>query len=149
MADGLAVSRRSFLKLLGLAGASGLVIPALTPPRDPYVVAGEVVSYIGLGQHSIAFGQSFIGGALVHEVGTWDGVGYPCVLRSQGYSRHEPFMPHRFYDTDLAAFNREVPHHFWHHDANWQRYKNVHEYVRERRYGDIPSKLLAQAWAIG
>jgi hypothetical protein len=144
MADTAIVSRRSFLKLLGLASASGVVIPALTPPRDPYVKVGEVVSYIGLGKWPTV--PRFIGGSLVLEVGRWDGTGYPCTLRSQ--EAGERIMPARFYDTDLAAFNREVPDRFWWNDANWQRYKNVHEFVRERRYGDVPSKMLAQAWLL-
>jgi hypothetical protein len=144
MADTETVSRRSFLKLLGLASASGIIIPALTPPRDPYIAVGEVVSYIGLGQRPKV--PNFIGATLVLEVGRWDGTGYPCTLRSQAVG--ERIMPDRFYDTDLAAFNREVPDRFWWHDANWRRYKNVHEFVRERRYGDVPSKMLAQAWLL-
>lgn len=137
------VSRRFFLKLAGAALASGIIVPALTPPRDPYVREGEVVSYIGLGRHPDV--PTFIGATTVAEIGHWDGAGYPCLLRS--YTVGERFMPTRFYDTDLACFNREIPNRFWWSEHNQRRYKNVHVYVREQRYGEIPPEIIRTSWA--
>ena len=54
-------------KLIGAAIAAGAAVPAFTKSRAPYVVAGEVVDYIG--HHP----GGFIGGQIVHEVGAWDG----------------------------------------------------------------------------
>lgn len=136
------MTRRSFLKLAALAATARIVIPAFIRPRLPYVRVGEVVSYIGLAKYPA---PGFIGATIVAEVGEWDGVGYPCLLTSQSYGSRHPYMPERFYDSDLADLNREVPERFWWSDANRRRYKNVHEYVREQRYGDIPSGLLRAA----
>ncbi|MCY1309617.1 hypothetical protein D9M70_597260 [compost metagenome] len=41
----------------------------------------------------------------------------------------------RYYDVDLADFNREIPRGFWHNPAN-RRFPNVHTWLRIQRYGE-------------
>jgi hypothetical protein len=123
------ITRRSFLKLLGLAAAAGAVIPALDMRRLPYVNAGEVVSWIGHCPHP----DAFIGGKVVREVLPWDGVGYPVLVCNGAYGQHRALE--RYYDVDLAAFNREVPRNFWHKPEN-RRFPNVHTWLRMQRYGE-------------
>lgn len=126
------LTRRGFLKLLGAAAAAAGVgiagIPAMDKRRDPYVVAGESVSHIGPAP------GGFIGSKVVHEVQAWDGVGYPVLLHSGIYGGGRALE--RYYDFDLADFQREVPDRFWHSQQNWDRYPNVHTYVREQRFGE-------------
>ncbi len=133
----LDLSRRRFLQLASFAAASGLIVPALTPPRAPYVKPGESVNFIGLALHPE---PTFTGGAFVREVLPWDGVGFPCVLTDHGNSNAS--MSHRFYDTDLCNFQRELPEHFWHDPARAAKYPNVHAYVREQRYGEPVTVML-------
>jgi hypothetical protein len=130
------LTRRSFLKL-SAAAAAGIVIPALTPPRAPYVSAGESVSYVGLNKHPA---PTFTGSTLVRSVGEWDGVGYPCALQSQCVGRWHELMSGPFYDFDLVDFKREAREFSWADPAN-KRYPNIHAYVRERRFGELPDVM--------
>lgn len=137
MSDNLLLTRRSFLKLASAAVAAGVVIPALTPPRTPYVSVGEGVSYIGLNKHPA---PTFTGSALVKDVGDWDGVGYPCTLWNQSYGPAHGPMTDRFHDVDLCNFTRELPARFWAEPAN-RRFPNVHAFIRERRFGELPDVM--------
>lgn len=129
-------SRRDFLRHVAAGTALVVVpVPAFILPRDPYVVVGEVVSFVGLGLHPE---PTFIGGHLVREIGKWDGTGYPVTLFGNAVGPHNEDVT-GFYDFDLANFNREVPAHFWHSATNQMRYPNLHAYVREMRFGEDPS----------
>lgn len=130
----LTLSRRSFLALASAAAANGIVIPALSAPRLPYVSTGENVSYIGLGRHPH---PTFTGSSIVKEVHAWDGVGYPVTMSCQSFYRGRT-MPDRFYDSDLCNFLKELPPRFWSDPDRCARYPNVHAYVREQRYGENP-----------
>ena len=129
------VSRRSFMMLLGAALASNVRVPAFAATREPYVIAGETASYIGLAKRPAPV---FTGSTIIREVHEWDGVGYPCTLMNQSYGCAYRPMEHRFYDTDLSNFRRDLPDHFWHCPKRSARYPNVHAYVREQRYGEDP-----------
>lgn len=131
------VSRRSFLKLAGAALAAGLIVPAWTPPRKPYVHVGQAVDYIGPAPHG------FTGSTLVHSVGEWDQIGYPVTLRSQCF-RPGALMEHRIYDFDLCTLRDEYPPDFWHHDENRRLYNNVHTYVRTKRFGETIVEAVAK-----
>lgn len=129
------LTRRRFLTLAASAAAVGLIVPAFTPPRTPYVKVGTSVSYIGLGLYPEPI---FSGSGLVREIHEWDGIGYPVTLGDQGYHYPPRTMSHRFYDSDLSDMLVDVPKGFWHHKPNWARYPNVHAYIRELRYGEDP-----------
>ncbi len=135
------ISRRRFLQLGAAAAAASVIVPALTAPRTPYVVPGEVVNFIGLALHPE---PTFTGGAIVGKVHEWDGLGFPCTVMNQGYGSAYGPMPHRFYDTDLCNFRRELPGGFWHDPSRRSKYPNVHAYVREQRYGEPVSVMLAK-----
>ncbi len=128
-----AITRRSFLKLAGAAAAAGILVPAWTPPRKPYVANGQAVDYIGRA------GGGFIGGTLVHSVGEWDQIGYPVIVLDQGFPSRPTSRP--IYDLDLCLLRDEVPADFWHHQGNRDLYPNVHTYVRVKRFG----QTIAQA----
>ena len=121
------LTRRSFLKLIGIAAASAVVVPAFQIGRQPYVLTGESVDYIG------ARPGGFLGACIVAEVHPWDGVGFPVDLRQNTFGRDLPLV--RYYDADLANLRREVPERFWHDPAN-RRFNNVHTYVRVKRFGE-------------
>jgi hypothetical protein len=120
------ITRRALLKgIAAVAITAGINIPAFSSRREPYVFVGEVVDYIG---HSPG---GFIGGQAVEYVGSWDGVGFPVVLRTNTYpSGHETY-----YDVDLAAFRREIPNDFWHNPKH-KKFPNVHTWLRMQRYGE-------------
>lgn len=121
------ISRRGFLKLIGTAVAAGAVVPAMTVGRAPYVSAGEVVDYIGRAP------DGFIGGLVVHNVGAWDGAGYPVQCWNNSYPRRAEGAC--YYDFDLANFRREVPPGFWTLPGS-KKYPNVHTWVRVQRFGE-------------
>ncbi len=127
------LTRRSFLKLIGIAAAASAVVPALQLGRNPYVVAGEVVDYIG---HCPG---GFIGGCAVVEVHPWDGVGYPVDVRPNCYGVHAKLE--RYYDADLANMQREVPYKFWQDPSN-KKYPNVHTYIRVQRFGESMAEAI-------
>lgn len=129
-----AVSRRSFLKLAGFAAAAGILVPAWTPPRVPYVVSGQSVDYIGRA------GAGFTGGTTVHSIGEWDKIGYPVIVLDQGYPSRPAQQP--IYDFDLCLFRDEVPRDFWRHQQNWDLYPNVHTYVRTKRFGETIAQAI-------
>lgn len=132
------VSRRSFLGLLAAASAAKIIIPAFTPPREPYVQLGEDVSYVGLNLHPM---PTFTGSALVREIGAWDGLGYPITLSDSPFFGGPSSMRHRYYDFDLSNFRRDLPDCFWHDPARVAKYPNVHAYVREQRFGEDVSVM--------
>ena len=122
------LTRRSFLKLIGIATAAGAVVPALQFGREPYVIKGELVDYIGARRPG-----GFIGSCSVVEVHPWDGVGYPVDVRPNTFGRADE--RERYYDADLANMQREVPAKFWHAPAN-RKYPNVHTFIRVQRFGE-------------
>ena len=134
------VSRRTFLKLSVATAAAGLVVPAFTPPRAPYVSEGESVSYVGLHLYPA---PCFIGGAIVKRMLPWDGIGFPCAIGDHAPSDRS-WMSALFYDFDLCNFARELPYAFWHDPARRERYPNVHAFIREQRFGEHPSVMLAR-----
>lgn len=135
------ISRRGFLKLIGAAIASGATVPAFSKHRAPYVAAGEVVDYIG--HHP----GGFCGGQLVHEVGQWDGVGYPVLCWNTSYGPGRALE--RYYDFDLADFRREVPSGFWHHPGTRAKYPNVHTWIREQRFGETVVEAMRKLNFVG
>ncbi len=135
------ISRRGFLKLIGAAIASGATVPAFAKHRAPYVATGEVVDYIG--HHP----GGFCGGQLVHEVGQWDGVGYPVLSWNNAYGPRRALE--RYYDFDLANLRREVPSDFWHHPGARAKYPNVHTWVREQRFGETVVEAMRKLNFVG
>ena len=132
------VSRRTFLKLAGAAAAAGLIVPAWTPPRDPYVKQDWYVDYIG--RHP----GGFMGSARVLDVSQWDAIGYPVTLEDPGfmYSAYKKPLAQRIYDFDLCILRDEYPSDIWHHEGNRRRYPNVHTYVRTRRFGESVAEAI-------
>lgn len=128
------LTRRSFLKIAGTAAASGLIVPAFTLPRDPYVRVGQPVDYIG------PAGTGFIGGTTVHAIGEWDSIGYPVTVYDQGFPRRP--SPQRLYDFNLCLFRKDVPPDFWHSPSNRAKYPNLHTYVREQRFGETVAQAI-------
>lgn len=128
------ITRRVFLKLIAAAAAVGNVPLAFSSTRDPYVRAGECVNYIGRSP------GGFIGSVVVHEVGEWDGAGYPVRAWVSGcYGSHKEWVT--YYDHQLCNFLREVPPDFWHRQENW-RYPNIHTWVRIQRYGETMDEAI-------
>lgn len=121
------LTRRSFLKLIGIAAASAVVVPAVQIGRQPYVFEGELVSYIG--HHP----GGFAGGCSVAKVHPWDGCGFPVDVRNNCFGSHAGLV--RYYDADLADMSRELPERFWHNPAH-DRFPNVHTYIRMKRFGE-------------
>lgn len=135
--DRFALTRRSFLRLMGFAAATGLQVPAFSMPREAYVVAGESVSFIGLAKYPL---PTFTGSTIVKEVHGFDGVGFPCTLMNQSFGcRYRP-MPALFYDSDLCNPIREQLYEPWRAAAraNPGRYYNMTSWIRELRYGERP-----------
>jgi len=120
------ITRRRFLILAASASAAGLVVPAFTPPRQPYVKVNTYVDYIGMNLHPL---PEFMGSARVLETGYWP--------------NPQPAMKDMFYDSDLSIMRDEYPAGIWHSQANCDRYPNVHAYIREKRYGEDPLKYWA------
>ncbi|MDP3978348.1 MAG: twin-arginine translocation signal domain-containing protein [Pseudomonas sp.] len=121
------LTRRSFLKLVGIATAASAVVPALQFGREPYVFDGDLVSYIG--HHPGGFG----GACSVTKVHPWDGVGFPVDVRNNCFGEHAAVV--RYYDADLADMARELPGRFW-RNPDHQRFPNVHTYIRMQRFGE-------------
>jgi len=100
-----------------------------------------MVSYIG--PHP----GGFCGSQLVHEVGQWDGVGYPVLCWNHAFGSKRALE--RYYDFDLVNFLREVPRDFWHHRPNVHRYPNVHTFVREKRFGETVVEAMQKLNFVG
>ncbi|AWN35681.1 hypothetical protein DK427_07940 [Methylobacterium radiodurans] len=96
----------------------------------------QFVSSVGLALHPA---PTFIGTLTVVAIGAWDAARYPVTLDDSGFG--PPGRAVQFYDVDLADLNAEVPRDFWHHEANWRRYPNVHAHVREQLYGEDPAVM--------
>lgn len=141
----LLVSRRAFLKLAGAAAAAGLIVPAWTPPRRPYVKQDQYVDYIGY--HP----GGFIGSARVLSIGEWDRIGYPVTLQDPTYmySAYRPPLKQSIYDFDLCILREEYPPDFWHYEENRRRYNNVHTYVRTQRFGETIAQAVAKLNFVG
>lgn len=133
------LSRRSFLKLALGAAAAGVIVPAWTPPRAPYVERDWFVDYIGPRP------GGFIGTARVLAIEEWDRIGYPVVLQDPTYmfSSHRPLLTDRIYDFDLCILREEVPQGFWGDPAN-DTYPNVHTYVRTKRFGETIAEAITR-----
>ena len=129
------ITRRGFLKLIGFAIASGAVVPAFAKQREPYVIEGESVDWIG---HSPG---GFIGGQLVAQVEQFDGVGYPVRCWTNSFGRHKRIE--RYYDFDLSNFRRDVPAGFWSLPGS-KKYPNVHTWVRVQRFGETVEEAMKQ-----
>ena len=126
--SGLILSRRGFLGLMAAAVAAGALVPALKIPRKPYVtVADGTASFLGPRP------GGFIGSRLIVKVHDWDGRGYPVDLHNGAYGKYA--ATERFYDFDLANFNRELPP-FWHDSSRLAKYPNVHTWLRTERFGE-------------
>lgn len=132
----LKLTRRRFLQLVGAAMASGAHVPAFSAGREPYVVEGGVVDFIG---HCPG---GFIGGQLVRMVHPWDGAGYPVDLWDSASESTRAIE--RYYDYDLADMCREVPDRFWWLEENRRRYNNVHTYIRVKRFGETVEEAVRQ-----
>ncbi|MEG3175803.1 twin-arginine translocation signal domain-containing protein [Sphingomonas sp. RB3P16] len=150
MSDNLALSRRSFLGLIAAAGAIGVTMPAFTAPRAPYITAADgSVSYVGLWKPG--GGDSFIGSRVVRRVKNWDGVGYLVGMCNGRYGKHRADVT--LYDVDLVNFNRELTEAFGSHFGTWGRpelqpYPNLHSWVRHRRLGEHPARMVARMEAM-
>lgn len=133
------LTRRTFLKLIGIAAAASAVVPALVLGRAPYVLPGEVVDFIG---HRPAGGRTaFTGARVVREVLPWDGVGYPVLVDNGAFGKYHALE--KFYDADLAAMLREVPARFWSMPES-AGYPNVHTWIRRQRFGESMEEAIAQ-----
>ncbi len=132
------LSRRRFIQIASASAAIGFISPALAAPRNPYVIVGEAVSFIGLAKHPE---PTFTGTNVVREVYDWDGVGYPCDV---AYSFFGKSPSQRIYDADLCDFRKELDTEvttFWQRPG-MRKYPNVHAYVREKRFGEPVSFML-------
>lgn len=127
------ITRRGFLKLIAASVAAGMHVPAFSKSRQPYIKLGEVADYIGPRP------SGFIGGRVVAEIESWDGVGYPVRLWTSGTGQHKTVD--RFYDFDLANFVREIPRGFWSMPGS-DRYPNVHTWLRVQRFGESVSEAI-------
>ena len=125
------ITRRLFLKRLAGAIAVAVALPLVITPRQPYVIHGDVLDYIGRC-------PGFIGGKLVKEIRGWTGKCYP-VIASYGYGD----LTTLYSDADLCCFYRELPEKFW-WSRTYGQFPNVHSYVRMKRYGEtIDQAILA------
>lgn len=140
-------TRRSFLGFLGLAPAAATLAQApvgLTiriddknPRRSqPYVRVGQVVDYIGMNLYP---DPTFIGSAMVKQVGEWDGNGYPVKLWDQTSGRHRLPMSGVFYDFELCTLRQDLLGYdkFW-HDSKNERFHNMAEAMRFQRSSEVP-----------
>jgi len=127
------ITRRELLKLIALAPAAGIVIPALEFPRDPYVRVGDIADYLG---HRPG---GFIGGQKVHAVLPWDGVGYSVQTWNNAFGPARALET--YYDVDLADLRNEIPPKFWHNHSTKQ-YPNVHTWLRMQRYGETREQAI-------
>ena len=100
--------------------------------RNPYVIEGDVVSYIGSAPNG------YTGARIVKETHNWDGRGYPVDLWTNSY----PSKIETFYDFDLVNFNRELPNRFWYNTDNVKKYPNVHTYMRVKRFGETRKQAI-------
>ena len=120
------VSRRDFLKsLASIALSTGFSVPAFVSTRKPYVDIEDTVSYLG------PVPGGFIGSCSIKEIGKWDGLGYPVVLRTNFYPSREEI----YYDVDLFCGYKEIPDKFWRFPEN-HRYPNIHTWLRVQRFGE-------------
>lgn len=123
----MGITRRSFLKLLASVAAIGIPAPLIAKQRDPYVKVGDVVDWVG------QWGQGFIGGQVVHEIGPWNGSAYPVYLWNNAYGSARMLEVYR--DCDLANMRAELPDKFWHNPDN-RKYPNAQSYIRVQRFGE-------------
>lgn len=141
MSAGLILTRRGFLGLMAAAAAAGVIVPALQLPRKPYITMDDwTVDYIG------ACPGGFIGSQVVHQIHDWDGHGYPVELWNQGYGPHR--ATERYYDFDLANFNRELPPRFW-STHSMKEVPNVHTWLRTQRFGETVAQAMDHLKFVG
>lgn len=141
------ISRRIFLRgLFSVPIAIGLpeVAEERVLQREPYVRVGQHVDSISLNIHPQ---PTFTGSARVAAIDEWNGEFYPCLV-DMGLPEWWPekFLP--FPDHDLCILREEYPRDFWHHQNNWDRYPNVHSFVRFKRFGESPLVMRARMEAV-
>lgn len=138
------IRRRSFLQVamvLPLVGATAQ--PAAAAPRAPFVEEGESVDSIIWhlwGERPTAP----TGPLYVAKILPWDGVGYPIVLMRLGWREEDREYFDGYYDHEWSNLRRDVPDRLWRLASNRRRYPNVHSYVREQRFGELPRVMRAR-----
>jgi len=127
------ITRRHFLKLI-IGSITTISLPNIvfSKIREPYVIKGESVNYIG------PSGGGFIGGEIVDNIKDWDGVGFIVDVRTNTY----PSKIETYYDFELCNFTREIPENFWHNQTNCKKYNNVHTYIRTQRFGETINEAI-------
>lgn len=132
-------SRRLFIQSVAALVASAAAPPVLAAGRAPFVEVGEIVSSLVF--HMWDKPAAPIGPLYVHEIGAWDGTGYPIVLMICGWRVEEREFYDGWYDFEWSNLLRDVPQRFWAIPGHSERYPNVHAYVREKRFGESPEVM--------
>lgn len=134
------ISRRAFLQGIAALVGTTVAAPAFAVPRSPFVDEGEFVSSIVFHLWDKPRAPCSIS-MLVHQIQPWDGIGYPIVLARTGFRREDRELFDGWYDFEWSNFRRDVPDRFWAIPGHWDRYPNIHAFVREHRFGESPEVM--------
>lgn len=132
------LNRREFL----IAGGALAIVPLPTiaaPPRAAFLEVRDDVSFLYF-EDWVRPSQPHSISARVEHVGAWNGAAYPIVL---SYYVHKHVEYWDGVDSEWCMFRKELPNFSW-RDVPLGRYPNIHAYVREKRFGEDPSRMAAQ-----
>jgi hypothetical protein len=140
------MKRRDFLKTsAGLIIGLSLPLPAVfIPPREPFVRFSKGLDnlYSHLGILPVSEELNVCEGNLL-EIGKWDGIGYPCLIRNACcFSKNPPQV--WVYDFDLWNFRHDDHLGLWTRHSEAENFRNHASWYAYRRFGEDWQRIAIQ-----
>lgn len=131
------INRRNFIVGAAIAPTVAFVNPAFaSETRKPFVEKGNIVDFLYFEEWERPLQPRSIGVVVAH-VGKWNGSSYNIVLKDSSHVSSDYWDG---IDAEWCTFHKEVPDFRW-DKVEPNKYRNIHSYVREKRFGENPQLM--------